>query len=245
MHTSTAIRRFGTAQDLEINFESADRPELVTALLSQCDAGGGDTQSWWSQSVGMRTAALLDLLTATEATSQLSLTARCMSPKCAATFAFDLPLSVLPAAERSGTTVQVSCSSGSTLTLRRPTGADLRHWRDAQPHSRADAVRLMLDTLLIEGEVRPEDEDALSAAMSSMDPLVDLSAVCECPECGATNEVSIDLEGIVLNHLRARQHALLHEVHRLATHYGWTEREILGIEPKRRARYLELIEGER
>lgn len=245
MHTSTAIRRFGTAQDLEVDFESADRPELVTTLLAQCDVNGGDTQSWWSQSVGMRTAALLDLLTATEATRQLSLTARCTNSQCAATFAFDVPLSVLPAAERGVTPMQVSSSSGNSLTLRRPTGADLRHWRDAQPRSRADAVRLMLDTLLVEGEVRPEDEDSLSAAMSSMDPLVDLSAVCECPECGTTSEVSIDLESIVLNRLRARQHALLHEVHRLAKHYGWTEREILGIEPKRRARYLELIEGER
>ena len=41
----------------------------------------------------------------------------------------------------------------------------------------------------------------------------------------------------------ARAGALLHEVHRLASAYGWSEAQILALSPARRAQYLALVEG--
>jgi hypothetical protein len=131
-----------------------------------------------------------------------------------------------------------------SLTMRRPTGDDLRRWRDARPASPAQARRVMLDSLVLAGEVEPEDEAAVSASIAALDPLVDFTVACRCPACGASNEVAVDLETLALTRLLARQRALLQEVHRFASHYGWTESEVLAVPPTRRARYLALIEGQ-
>ena len=100
----------------------------------------------------------------------------------------------------------------------------------------------MLDSLVLGGPIAPGDEAAISASISAMDPLVDFSVSCHCPACGAPNEVAIDLEMLALERLAARQTALLYEVHRFASFYGWTESDVLAVSPSRRARYLRLIE---
>ena len=78
-----------------------------------------------------------------------------------------------------------------------------------------------------------------------MDPLVDFTVSCCCPACGAPNEVAVDLEALALTSLLGRQRALLQEVHRFASRYGWTESEVLALPPARRARYLAFFEDER
>ena len=52
-------------------------------------------------------------------------------------------------------------------------------------------------------------------------------------------------QSIAFARLDTRQRALFEEVHQLASHYGWTETEVLAIAPERRARYLALIEDGR
>jgi hypothetical protein len=84
----------------------------------------------------------------------------------------------------------------------------------------------------------------LSRTLAERDPLVALSLSCPCPACGAGNEISIDLEAVALARLERRRSCLLHEIHALASRYGWTEAEILALPPARRAHYLALIEGE-
>jgi hypothetical protein len=76
-----------------------------------------------------------------------------------------------------------------------------------------------------------------------MDPLVDFTVSCTCPACGDAQEVAVDLESFALASLARRQRALLQEVHRFASHYGWTESDVLAVPPARRAHYLLLIEG--
>jgi hypothetical protein len=60
--------------------------------------------------------------------------------------------------------------------------------------------------------------------------------------CDVPTEVRIDLEDIALTRLQQQQRALLREIHVLASHYGWTEAQILAVAPARRARYLSLID---
>ena len=103
----------------------------------------------------------------------------------------------------------------------------------------------MLDSLVLAGQAGPEDEAAVSASIAAMDPLVDFTVSCHCPACGAPNEVAVDLEALALARLVGRQWALLQEVHRFASHYGWTESEVLAVPPARRAGYLALIEDQR
>lgn len=237
-----SLRPFGEAADLDLDFRSADRPGLVTALLAQCDARG-DASHWWAQPVGRRTAALLRLLTLTEGRAEIRLSASCTQPACGKPFEFELPLQALPTGTAGDAPVAVRLDAQRSATLRRPTGDDLRRWRDAAPASRDDAVRAMLETLLIGGDANVADEQCIADAVAAMDPLVAFAVSCRCPACGADTDVGVDLEALALRRLSARQRALLHEVHRFACAYGWTEAETLAVPSARRARYLELIDG--
>lgn len=242
------MRPFGEAMDLDVDFGAADRPGLITTVLSQC-AGQGDPAYWWEQPVGARTAALLQLVTLTEQRDALPLTARCVAEDCGESFEFELPWRALPAGAPESGPLHVHLTDGRAVAMRRPTGSDLRAWRNAQlasgPTSREDALRLMLNSLVLAGEARPDDEATLADALEAADPLVHFTVACQCPLCDAPNEVDVDLEAIALAKLVARQRALMHDVHVLASNYGWTEAQVLAVPAARRARYVALIEDGR
>jgi hypothetical protein len=238
-----AMRPFGRPADLEVDFGAADRPGLVTSVLAQC-AEESDPAHWWSQPVGARTAALLRLVAATEARETATLQARCVGAACGELFEFELPLRGLPGEDAGNEPIRVRLDETRSLTLRRPTGSDLRRWREARPASRADALRAMFDALVLDGRVESADEPMLAASIEAVDPLVSFGVACVCPACGAASEVPVDLEALALGRLAAHQRELLRQVHRLASHYGWTEAEVLAVPPARRASYLALIEAE-
>lgn len=232
-------RAFGALEDLDLDFASADRPQLVTQLLAQC-ATPQDATFWWAQPVSGRTAALLQVAARSENLSALPFSAQCSL--CGEPFEFELPLAPLLATAIDPAPLKVELHS-RTLALRRATGNDLRHWRAARPSSQEQAVQLMLDSLLLEGEVQAEDHAPLAAALANADPLAAFAVACQCPACGADREVDIDLDAAALARLQQRQRALLLDIHRLASRYGWSEAQVLAIPAPRRAHYLALIES--
>lgn len=239
--SSRALRALGQPADLDLDFATADRPALVTALLARA-SGMADAAFWWSQPVSRRTQALLDVLAATEHRSSVGLTAVCGAAGCAQTFEFELPLQGLPCADTDDGTVTVQLGPQRHARLRLPCGDDLRRWHAAQPATRAEAVRTLCASLLLEGELDDGDETAVGMAIAARDPLVDFSVACACPACGAPAEVAIDLEGLALRRLGRAQRELLRDIHVLASQYGWREAEVLALPAARRAQYRALIE---
>ena len=238
-----AMRPFGAIADLDVDFAASDRPGVVTTLLAQC-APHEDPAFWWAQPVSARIAALLRILVLTEARDAVAVSARCAAPGCGERYEFELPLQSLPAGIADPGPWPIPIRADSVALIRAPTGEDLRRWRAAQPASRADAVRLMLETLVVSGDVIVDDEAVVSAAIAAADPLVDFTVSCRCPACDAPNDIAVDLEAIALGRLGARQRALVREVHQFASRYGWTEAETLAVPPQRRAHYLALMENE-
>lgn len=59
-----------------------------------------------------------------------------------------------------------------------------------------------------------------------------------CAECAGTWNLTFDPASFLWEELNARALTLLDEVHRLALHYGWSERDILALSEPRRSAYL-------
>ena len=115
----------------------------------------------------------------------------------------------------------------------------------------AEASRLLLRRCVREAcrGTEPVDPDrlpaelvaALDAELARRDPLADLRLSINCAGCRHSFELVLDPAALYWAELAERARRLLFEVHRLARAYGWTESEILGIHPVRRAAYLELV----
>jgi hypothetical protein len=231
-------------EDLDVDFTRADRPALVTELLTAC-AVPADPEYWWQSLLRDRIATLLALLRASEAGESIRITQRCDA--CGVPFEAELAFAELLQLRGAASVAEVTRADGTVLTVRLPRGDDLRRWSQSLAAHGADPREAMLSELRVAGELQPgsllpDELDRAADALGEADPLVAFAFASECPGCGADIESPLDLEGYALQRLARCQRTLLHEVHALASRYGWTEQQILAVAPARRARYLALIE---
>jgi len=240
-------RGFGQRADLDLDFSAPDRPELVTALLAACSAQPADSRGLWSLTLAERIGALVHIVVQTEGGDSVRLTLRC--PHCAEALELAVPCPVLlqeAQRSRSEPEIEVALDASRSVRVRRPTGADQRAWRTQTYSSEEEAVAAILRSLTASAEMHSAlnstDLQRISDAMETFDPLASFQVTTLCPSCGAEATVPVDLEATLLMRLRARQRALLGQVHRLAAAYRWTEEQVLGIPAHRREQYVLLVE---
>jgi hypothetical protein len=87
----------------------------------------------------------------------------------------------------------------------------------------------------------PLDLDEVGRQMSLADPLAEILIDLACPACGYNNHSYLDIAAYLWAEIEARAKRLLHEVHALASAYGWTEHEVLSLSDQRRAAYVEMV----
>jgi hypothetical protein len=150
---------------------------------------------------------------------------------------------------RAEETLTLSCD-GYDLRFRLPTGADVKAIsRERDP---ASARRRLIDRCVLSArsdgaevtaEALPEPvTEALAARMAEADPQADVELVLSCPACGHAWNASFDVASFLWSELDAWTRRTLHDVHVLASAYGWSEPEILALGPRRQL-YLELVRG--
>ena len=76
--------------------------------------------------------------------------------------------------------------------------------------------------------------------MAQADPQADVQLALTCPECAHPWQAPLDIVSFLWSELHAWAGRLLQEVHELASAYGWSEAEVVGLSPARRRLYLEL-----
>jgi hypothetical protein len=132
---------------------------------------------------------------------------------------------------------------GRRLRLRPPTLEDL--------HAVADRGTEAPAALLARCVTDPDGEpvslptalkDAVEAELAKADPLAELELGMDCPACGHGWTAGLDVPSYLWEEIEAWAVRTLEEVHLLASAYGWSEAEILGMTPVRRRAYLELGE---
>jgi hypothetical protein len=85
---------------------------------------------------------------------------------------------------------------------------------------------------------------AIGAAIAERDTDAHTELGASCPSCGHQWNALFDIGSFLWREIDAHCKRLLRQVHRLASAYGWAEREILGLSARRRECYLALVEHE-
>lgn len=131
------------------------------------------------------------------------------------------------------------------LTVRVPCGADQALVEDLDEE---EAMRLLLQRCVLSVDDAPPDAgfsrrlseadiEAIDGALDAMSPAVCGELLVSCPECGCEQQAG--LNHYLLGDLDKR--FFYDEVHTLASHYHWSEADILDLPLERRRLYLDLI----
>jgi hypothetical protein len=158
--------------------------------------------------------------------------ARC--PRCGTELDVGLEVDELRAggacgADRGGT-VEVA---GRTVTLRALTSRDLGSCG-------GDRDRLLARCLVGEPALpAAEVLDAVEARLDALDPQAARTIELDCPSCRVSWAASVDVTEFVWTEVDRFARRLLHDIHTLATAYGWREADVLAVSPARRRFYLQ------
>jgi hypothetical protein len=86
-------------------------------------------------------------------------------------------------------------------------------------------------------------EEQIAAAVVDADPQAVVSLSFDCPSCARSWQSPFDIVEFLWGRIEVMARNLLRTVHLLAAHYGWGEREILSMSPRRQRHYLGLLGG--
>lgn len=138
---------------------------------------------------------------------------------------------------------------GHVIEFRMPDSADIVIASGEEGDE--DFTLLLLDRCVLactrEGDHVPIRElpapvlDALSQHMETLDPGASVSFALDCPQCATRWQAPLDVGEMVWQKVRAAAERVLLDIDVLARAYGWTEREVLRLNPLRRAAYLQMV----
>ena len=86
---------------------------------------------------------------------------------------------------------------------------------------------------------------SLAPLLAEMDPQAELNLDAACPVCGRVFAQVLDAMQYLQSEMVQDLDHLYAEVHRIASHYHWSEAEILAMTAVRRRRYLAMIAEDR
>jgi len=166
------------------------------------------------------------------------------------------PAPAQPAAARPAPLHSPDIHPDRTVTFRLPNGGDQEALSPLLAENEAAAMSGLLARCLLrigtQTEIDEEDVARLTPLarleierrMAEVAPQVDLLMEATCPECGREFRAPFDLQQFFFGELRTDSRLLYQEVHYLAYHYHWSEREIMGMTRGRRRRYIDVLSDE-
>lgn len=218
-----------------------DQPPVRRALTLAAVASGADVVELAELSVGRRDALLLALRQRCFG-RRLPCVVGC--PSCAERLELSLGVDDVRVEPPAADSAQVEIA-GVRVTFRPPTSRDLLDLDPAVPDARRWLVaKCVVDARTADGPVPADDLDddvldAVAARMGEADPQADVLLMLTCSACGHDWGAPFDVAGYLWDEVDAYARRLLHDVHTLATAYGWSEAEALSVSPARRRFYLE------
>jgi hypothetical protein len=142
------------------------------------------------------------------------------------------------------------------VTFRLPNGGDQEAISPFISENEAKAVAMLLGRCIqgigplkapgdeLISRLSPLARMEIERQMETVAPKVDLTMEANCPECNREFDAPFDLQGFFLSELRTSRDLLYREVHYLAYHYHWSEREIMEMPREKRRKYIEVLADE-
>jgi len=222
-------------------WEGALDADPVSRPLALLAAGRSDGARAWHLSIAERDAALIDVYR------------RVVGERIDGTFdcetcgqAVEVSLDTAALLSGPGPGSLSLALEGYLLTVRPPDSDDLAA---AAALPGADARELLAGRMIVAShdgrpvpaaQLPPRVLRSALRAVEDSHPLLEPIITAECPWCGASGGVLLEIGAVLWGHVQADARRLLTEVDALARAYGWSEAEILGLSDRRRATYLEL-----
>jgi hypothetical protein len=233
--------------------------ERATALLARClvtDDDAADGEALLGRlTAGDREAALLHLRRLTFG-DRLEAVIACPAEACGELMEVELAVTALfvpPSRDpHREYRARIEAEDGQLVVrFRLPTGSDFEAIARASRVSLEAGVDALLHRCVLRvtrnGRAVAIDalddaaREAISTSMADRDPQAVVELELVCPACGALVTVPFDAGAYLVQELDVRALQLLADVHALALHYHWSERDILALPADRRERYLELL----
>jgi hypothetical protein len=196
-------------------------------------------------SVGERDGLLLDLF---ERLFGRHAPALADCPTCGEAIEFAVPLDAIrvpppPGRPECFTLVQ----DGHEVAYRLPRAGDLaalgaRGGIESQDAARALVSQCVLAAPELNDGLGEALEAAIAAAVVEADPQAVVTLDLNCPSCATRWQAPFDILEFLWCRVDWFARGLLREVHVLASHYGWSEHDIVALTPGRRRHYIEMIE---
>lgn len=247
---------------------------LVTAVLERCVRRIGGFGPPLSEElvrnllVADRQYLLLKLREATFG-DQVQGTLPCAWPDCGNKVDIDFSIRAIPIkeSEDKGPVYRVELSpeavSGDEqgpnnrwVSFRLPNGADQEAVAPLLAANEARALSALLARCVLAIGEQPEPDEELiarlsprarweiEARMDTVAPKVELNMEIHCPVCGREFTAPFDLQDFFFGELRISRDLLYREVHYLAYHYHWSEREIMDMPRDKRRHYIAVLADE-
>jgi hypothetical protein len=238
---------------------------LVTELLSRCVRRIGDISPVSPEVARQLLVAdrhyLLLLLRQVTFGDRVTAHLFCPWPDCGERMSVDFSIADLPveqARHRAPVHTMTLAAAGDDgppidVTFRLPNGADQEEVSGLLASNEAAALTLLLSRCIerIGPHESPDEQriSALSAAarseieqrMEELAPKVGQAMDTTCAECGRPFTAPFDIHRFFFGELRTDDDVLYHEVHYLAYHYHWSEREIMQLTRDKRQKYIEVL----
>jgi hypothetical protein len=222
--------------------------QRALALLAVACADDKQPEELGQLSIGQRDASLLTLR---EQTFGPQMTGIAPCPACGELLEFGIDaadIRVTPTLEPA-TTIDLS-HAGYEVRFRLPNSLDLTSLdpnADTQKNRQRLLTRCVVTARRDEREIPtdelpPEVVAAVAEGMSEADPQGDVQLALTCPKCTHLWRTPLDIVSFFWSEIHAWAIRLLHDVHVLASAYGWREADILSMSPTRRQAYMELVQ---
>jgi hypothetical protein len=193
----------------------------------------------------------------------------CPWPDCGKSVDIDFSTKDIPIKEsiRKGPTFTMELSSEASLKdengqvhreiiFRLPHGGDQEMISPLLENNEAVAMTALLRSCILAlGGQKNIDEELINRLsplarleiereMESVAPKVEMTMEAACPECGRKFSIPFDLQDFFFGEFRMSRDLLEREVHYLAYHYHWSEREIMEMTRDKRRRYIDVLVDE-